>query len=297
MATFDLEAFVAEPTHVALELCRKVDLLEIARHYAIPVSPALRVGELREAILAELVANGVVVLPVSSDPVAGAAVGDAVVSPVRPGVERVEQPQLCSPAALFEEAEEKSPGLGLRSPRDARVDMRIARLKHEREKEKREFHLKREIELRRIEFQEFQERLSALLKSYVTLVAHSLSFSLVSCLWVCRLTVIGVFPVAVRDQFPIDGVEFIMGNDLAGGKVYPSPEVVTRPILSSDVDELAEKHPDVFSVSVLTRAQSKMAREQMRPRVDELGGTQRPSLTVRSQIAAPLCLPCLQVTR
>uniref|UniRef100_A0AAV2K407 Uncharacterized protein n=1 Tax=Knipowitschia caucasica TaxID=637954 RepID=A0AAV2K407_KNICA len=214
MATFDLEAFVAEPTHVALELCRKVDLLEIARHYAIPVSPALRVGELREAILAELVANGVVVLPVSSDPVAGAAVGDAVVSPVRPGVERVEQPQLGSPAALFEEAEEKSPGLGLRSPRDARVDVRIARLKHEREKEEREFHLKREIELRRIEF-------------------------------------------------PIDGVEFIMGNDLAGGKVYPSPEVVTRPILSSDVDELAEKHPDVFSVSVLTRAQSKMAREQM----------------------------------
>uniref|UniRef100_A0AAV2MAZ5 Uncharacterized protein n=1 Tax=Knipowitschia caucasica TaxID=637954 RepID=A0AAV2MAZ5_KNICA len=151
MTTFDLEEFVAEPTHVALELCRKVDLLEIARHYAIPLSPALRVGELREAIPSELVANGVVVLPVSSDPVAGAAVGDAVVSPVRPGGERVEQPQLGSPAALFEEAEEKSPGLGLRSPRDVRVDVRIARLKHEREKEEREFHLKREIELRRIE--------------------------------------------------------------------------------------------------------------------------------------------------
>uniref|UniRef100_A0AAV2JIP7 Uncharacterized protein n=1 Tax=Knipowitschia caucasica TaxID=637954 RepID=A0AAV2JIP7_KNICA len=287
MATFDLEAFVAEPTHVALELCRKVDLLEIARHYAIPVSPALRVGELREAILAELVANGVVVLPVSSDPVAGAAVGDAVVSPVRPGVERVEQPQLGSPAALFEEAEEKSPGLGLRSPRDARVDVRIARLKHEREKEEGEFQLKREIELRRIEFQEFQERLSALLvlrdtggsqsfilsgvlplglqtDCHVSTIVKGIGLSYVPAplhnVHVESNLVSRVFPVAVRDQFPIDGVEFIMGNDLAGGKVYPSPEVVTRPILSSDVDELAEKHPDVFSVSVLTRAQSKMAR-------------------------------------
>lgn len=67
----------------------------------------------------------------------------------------------------------------------------------------------------------------------------------------------GVFPVAVRDQFPIDGVDFIMGNDIAGGKVYPSPEVVSQPIPGSDNDELAKKHPEVFSVSVLTRAQAK----------------------------------------
>lgn len=33
----------------------------------------------------------------------------------------------------------------------------------------------------------------------------------------------GVFQVAVRHKFPIDGVDFIMGNDIAGGKVYPMP--------------------------------------------------------------------------
>ena len=70
----------------------------------------------------------------------------------------------------------------------------------------------------------------------------------------------GLFPVAVREQFPVDGVEFILGNDIAGGKVYPSPEVVYQPIDTSD-DDLGKQHPNVFSVSVLTRAQAKRAQE------------------------------------
>lgn len=67
----------------------------------------------------------------------------------------------------------------------------------------------------------------------------------------------GVFQVAVRDKFPIDGVDFIMGNDIAGGKVYPCPEVVNMPISDSERDVLAKQHPEVFSVSVLTRSQAK----------------------------------------
>ena len=43
----------------------------------------------------------------------------------------------------------------------------------------------------------------------------------------------GFFPVVVRACFPIDGVQFIMGNDLAGGKVFPVPEAVS-PILHSE---------------------------------------------------------------
>lgn len=60
----------------------------------------------------------------------------------------------------------------------------------------------------------------------------------------------GFFSVAVRSDFPIEGVDFIMGNDIAGGKVYPSPEVVEVP--SSVHDDLAERHPEVFTASVLT---------------------------------------------
>uniref|UniRef100_A0AAV2KGA2 Uncharacterized protein n=1 Tax=Knipowitschia caucasica TaxID=637954 RepID=A0AAV2KGA2_KNICA len=63
---------------------------------------------------------------------------------------RVEQPQVGSPSAPFEETEVRSLSL-VRSPRDVLVDVRIALLKYEREKEEREFQLKREIALKRIE--------------------------------------------------------------------------------------------------------------------------------------------------
>ena len=67
----------------------------------------------------------------------------------------------------------------------------------------------------------------------------------------------GFFRVAVRPSFPIDGVDFIMGNDIAGGKVYPSPEVVDTPIAESRHDDLFQCHPDLFAVRVLTRAQAR----------------------------------------
>uniref|UniRef100_A0A8C6PMF9 SCAN box domain-containing protein n=1 Tax=Nothobranchius furzeri TaxID=105023 RepID=A0A8C6PMF9_NOTFU len=39
----------------------------------------------------------------------------------------------------------------------------------------------------------------------------------------------GVFDVAVRLSFPVAGVDFIMGNDIAGDKVIPMPVVVDKP--------------------------------------------------------------------
>ena len=66
----------------------------------------------------------------------------------------------------------------------------------------------------------------------------------------------GFFRVAVRSSFPIDGVDF-MGNDIAGGKVYPSPEVVDNPMAESRHNDLVQCHPDVFSVGVLTRGQAR----------------------------------------
>lgn len=73
----------------------------------------------------------------------------------------------------------------------------------------------------------------------------------------------GVFPVVVRDQFPICGVDFIMGNYINGGKVYPSPEVVNQPISGSEEDEINKHFPYMFSTSVLTRAQTKKATLEM----------------------------------
>lgn len=64
------------------------------------------------------------------------------------------------------------------------------------------------------------------------------------------------FPVAVYSYFTSDGEDFIMGNDIASSNVNPAPEVVDVPISGSEHDHLAQNHPDVFTVSVLTRAQA-----------------------------------------
>ncbi|XDV48358.1 hypothetical protein PO909_017780 [Leuciscus waleckii] len=41
--------------------------------------------------------------------------------------------------------------------------------------------------------------------------------------------VTGFFTVGVRAGFPIEGIEVIIGNDIAGGKVFPVPRVVSNP--------------------------------------------------------------------
>lgn len=67
--------------------------------------------------------------------------------------------------------------------------------------------------------------------------------------------VTGFFKVGVRSEFPVDGIDFIMGNNIAGGKVYPVPKVVDVPIREF-CDDVAICHPDVLVASVLTRAQA-----------------------------------------
>ena len=66
----------------------------------------------------------------------------------------------------------------------------------------------------------------------------------------------GVFKVGVRPSLPVRGVTFLLGNDIAGGKVMPVLEVLERPeILQPDV--LAQDFPEVFPVCVVTRAQAR----------------------------------------
>ena len=66
----------------------------------------------------------------------------------------------------------------------------------------------------------------------------------------------GVFKVGVRPSLPVRGVTFLLGNDIAGGKVMPVLEVLERPeILQPDV--LAQDFPEVFPVCAVTRAQAR----------------------------------------
>ncbi len=68
--------------------------------------------------------------------------------------------------------------------------------------------------------------------------------------------VTGMVPLGVRTELPVDGVSLILGNDLAGGKVFPSPVVVDTPDLSPDSD-IAACFPSVFPACAVTRAQTR----------------------------------------
>lgn len=43
-----------------------------------------------------------------------------------------------------------------------------------------------------------------------------------------------------RNLRTINGVNFIMGNDIAGGKVYPTPEVTNNPVVEPVLDTLSQ---------------------------------------------------------
>ncbi|XP_068229342.1 uncharacterized protein [Palaemon carinicauda] len=57
--------------------------------------------------------------------------------------------------------------------------------------------------------------------------------------------------VGVVDELPIRGVDFLMGNDLAGGKVVPSPIVVDTPVEVSPVED-----PVLYPSCVVQRSRS-----------------------------------------
>ncbi|KAI2660984.1 Retrovirus-related Pol polyprotein [Labeo rohita] len=67
----------------------------------------------------------------------------------------------------------------------------------------------------------------------------------------------GFVRVAVRPSLPVKGVDFILGNDLAGGKIMPVLEVVDKPDVSCQSEDLSDSYPDVFPVCAVTRARSR----------------------------------------
>ncbi len=71
----------------------------------------------------------------------------------------------------------------------------------------------------------------------------------------------GFVEVGVRPVLPVKGVSFILGNDLAGGKVVPSIEVIDTLSIEHSSDELSQKYPNAFTACVITRAQSKKDNE------------------------------------
>ena len=71
----------------------------------------------------------------------------------------------------------------------------------------------------------------------------------------------GEVAVAVCSSIPIKGVSFILGNDLAGGRVLAAPEVVPFPVVSKRPDDLEKQYPEAFPVCVTTRAMSEKKKQ------------------------------------
>lgn len=69
--------------------------------------------------------------------------------------------------------------------------------------------------------------------------------------------VTGSVRIGVRDQLPVPGVDIILGNDLAGNKVFPSvPEVTEIPTADVCVFSPPDS-PPVFPACVVTRARAR----------------------------------------
>ena len=65
--------------------------------------------------------------------------------------------------------------------------------------------------------------------------------------------------VGIRPTLPVEGVSLILGNDLAGGRVQPDPQVISNPnsVLSAN-----EGLTQTFQACVVTRAAARRAQVQ-----------------------------------
>ncbi|XP_077863555.1 uncharacterized protein LOC144347604 [Saccoglossus kowalevskii] len=67
--------------------------------------------------------------------------------------------------------------------------------------------------------------------------------------------------VGVVKSLPIEGVTFLLGNDLAGGKVIVLPVVSCKPVVNDKTEELLELYPGIFPACVVTRSQTSKERQ------------------------------------
>ena len=70
--------------------------------------------------------------------------------------------------------------------------------------------------------------------------------------------------VALCSHIPIDGVSFVLGNDLAGGRVLVTPKVTSIPQIADVPDKLEKMYPNTFPVCAVTRAMSRQKQDELK---------------------------------
>ncbi|KAK3895517.1 hypothetical protein Pcinc_000756 [Petrolisthes cinctipes] len=70
--------------------------------------------------------------------------------------------------------------------------------------------------------------------------------------------------VGIREQkMPISGIQLILGNDLAGSTVVPTPEIVKTPCAHSPTLVEDHIHPEIFPLCAVTRSQTPSAEDTL----------------------------------
>ena len=69
--------------------------------------------------------------------------------------------------------------------------------------------------------------------------------------------IVGIVPF-----LPMDGVSFLLGNDLAGGRVSVLPVLSEVPVCDQQTENLADEFPGIFLACVVTRAQARKAESE-----------------------------------
>ena len=64
--------------------------------------------------------------------------------------------------------------------------------------------------------------------------------------------------VGVVESLPIPGIDLLLGNDIAGAKVFPHPIVSSEPVCVPETVSLEQQHPEVFNVCAVTRSMAKV---------------------------------------
>ena len=69
--------------------------------------------------------------------------------------------------------------------------------------------------------------------------------------------------MGVVPSLPIDGVDFLLGNDLAGDKVSVAPVLVDAPAEQAETEALEDEFPGIFPACVVTRSQARGAERDL----------------------------------
>ena len=82
----------------------------------------------------------------------------------------------------------------------------------------------------------------------------------------------GPVSVAVVKQIPVEGVQMLLGNDLAGDKVKANPRVIAEPEIEAvnDTELKSEKNPEIYNACVVTRSMTLKEREEQKKEADEI---------------------------